>query len=244
MTKKRIFLLIIAFAIIATGTGLTYYYMLPKTPKNLSINTGTTTNYSIPEETLSSITDEADLIVSGKIKDILPGGPITYTDIANDGTITENEIVVSLNIDTVFKGTPYDDKQIGFVVPAMQQGDISTVGSVTKSSNDKKDTTYVFQAPFSFTKNDNVLLFLKSYPNMVNVDDPSDQYYGIVGFMQGIYNYDATTGLYVNEIADKYKLPNFNKIDKTKLKEQIDKRNSNAYDKTKDENNKEYQIGV
>ena len=57
---------------------------------------------------------------------------------------------------------------------------------------------------FSFSKNDDVILFLSSTPNLKNVDDPNDNSYGIIGFSQGIYNKDDTTSARVSTMANDF----------------------------------------
>ena len=161
--KKNIMIFGIAFVI-----GLVIYQLIPVK----------TTNYaeaSLANKTKSDVIIESDIIVRVTVKDILPS-KWSNPDFQRGEEIPNIiQTDISLTVDEVFKGIPYNDKNIVVIVGQGVIGDVTTIADMYPS----------------FEVNDNYILFLSK--DDLRMKNSAEDYYILTGMCQGAFILDKTT---------------------------------------------------
>ncbi|KEO84896.1 hypothetical protein [Tumebacillus flagellatus] len=125
----------------------------------------------LPLKTKTDLIGESEVIVRGKVKDLLPSrwSNPNWERGQTIRNIVQTDVVVHVN--QVYKGTPYD-KDIAVRV------DKGEVGNTVWKSEDEPD----------FTKGEDVILFLNQ--DNSDVARPEETYYVLSGMLQGKFSLD------------------------------------------------------
>lgn len=161
--KKNIMLFGIAFVI-----GLIIYQLMP-------VKTAYVLDATLAYKSKSDVIKESDIIVRVTVNDILPSKWSNPNFQRGDEIPNLMQTDISLTIDEVYKGVPYNYKNIIVIVP------IGVIGNETSTSDSVPD----------FKIGDNYILFLSKESIKLKISE--GDYYILTGATQGAYILDKSS---------------------------------------------------
>lgn len=216
--KKRVAILL--FAAVVIGVMVIVFYPFKKTVYD---------NGSIAAKTLYDLMVDSDVVIKGTVKEVLPSKWSNPDHIEGEGLRDIIQTDISINIDQIFKGKPYNDKNIIVKI------DKGKIGNVEYKSDGYPD----------FTPGEEVVLFLSIDDSPFAKVYGNGNYYVLTGMLQGKFSLSNKTGndeeftCTSKNIPDKLKLSTLqNEINQAIEKEKLNPRKKLTPEEIKIQNEK------
>lgn len=219
MRNKKTFI-IVSFLIVLISVAIFYFLPLKKT-----INV----HGAIASKTTHDLMVDSDVVIKGTVKEILPSRWSNPESIKGKNVRNIIQTDISVNIDQILKGNPYDYKNI---IVRINKGTV-------------KNVEYISEGYPDFKAGEEVVLFLSIDDGDLSKVNTNENYYVLTGMLQGKFtlsnkttNDEEFTCSSLN-ITDKLKLSTLkNNINKAMEEEKLNPRKKLTPEEIKVQNEK------